>query len=104
MLPTDLVYSPEKMNYVKYCLTGKSITKGDQFVIMLPRSDIITREILDDYKKDQERLQTFPEKTKLMEEINVFLYTLYGMTKENISTLEVFHNTFCPDLTFYSHS
>jgi F0F1-type ATP synthase delta subunit len=92
-LSDPAIDSEVKMRYVIEALKGKTIKKGVEVVVRLPRSDAIVNKILEEYEEDKRVLLETPI-SKLEGEINERVYRLYGLDENDIKVIEEFLERF----------
>ncbi|KXB01519.1 hypothetical protein AKJ43_03330, partial [candidate division MSBL1 archaeon SCGC-AAA261D19] len=89
-----IVDTKEKAKFVKLALEGKSFKKGEKIEILVPKSNKIVKEILEEYEKDKKELEEMPTVEELEEEINQIVYDLYDLDEEDIKVIENFLEKF----------
>jgi len=89
-----LVDTEEKAEFVKKSFEGDSVKKGEKIEILVPKSNQDVKEILEEYRKDKEKLEEMPSIEELEEEINEIVYELYGLDEEDIDVIEDFLEKF----------
>lgn len=89
-----LVDTEEKALFIKKALEGKSVRKGEKIEILVPRSNEVVKEILEEYRNDKEKLKEMPTVEELEGEINEIVYDLYDLNEEDIEVIEDFLEKF----------
>lgn len=88
------VDTSEKAVLVKKYLDGKNVKRGEEVEILIPRSNAVVKEILEEYEKDKNKLEQLPQIKKIEDRIDQIVYRLYGLDKEDIEMVEEFLRKF----------
>jgi len=86
-----VVDSEAKAEYVKAALTGRKISKGEKITILIPRAEAFAKEALAQRQKDVHEAQGI---SALEDEINEFVYKLYGLDENDKKVIEEFLSKF----------
>jgi hypothetical protein len=87
------VYSTAKADYVVTTLKGTRAKKDEKKRILIPKSDAIVEEILNNLESDKAQIKS-PSVAELEDEINGLVYTLYGLNEEDVKVIEDFLKRF----------
>jgi len=87
------VESEIKADYVVTALKGTRAKKDEKKQILIPKSDAIVEEILNNLESDKAPIKS-PSVAELEDEINGLVYTLYGLNEEDVKVVEDFLNRF----------
>lgn len=88
------VDSEIKAEFVKSALKGKKVGKNEKIQLLLPKSDFITKEIIEEWKKDKKKIKEEPTISTLENEINELVYRLYNLNDEDKKIIEEFLSKF----------
>ncbi|MFW6196246.1 MAG: Eco57I restriction-modification methylase domain-containing protein [Thermoplasmatota archaeon] len=89
-----LVDTEEKAGFVEKALKEDSVRKGEKIEILVPKSNKVVKEILEEYRKDKQKLDEMPPVEELEEEINQIVYDLYDLDDKDIEVIENFLEKF----------
>ncbi len=87
------VESSAKADYVITALKGTRAKKDEKKQILIPKSDAIVEEILNNLESDKAQIKS-PSVAELEDAINGLVYTLYGLNEKDVEVIDDFLGRF----------
>jgi hypothetical protein len=87
------VESTAKADYVVTTLKGTRAKKDEKKQVLIPKSDAIVEEILNNLEGDKAQIKS-PSVAELEDKINELVYTLYGLNEKDVAVIEGFLRRF----------
>jgi hypothetical protein len=87
------VDSTAKADYVVTALKGTKAKKDEKKQILIPKSDAIVEEILNNLESNKAQIKS-PSVAELEDKINGLVYTLYGLNKKDVEVIDDFLRRF----------
>ncbi len=87
------VDSTAKANYAVTALKGTRAKKDEKKQVLIPKSDAIVEEILNNLESDKAQIKS-PSVAELEDEINELVYTLYGLNEKDVEVIANFLRRF----------
>jgi type I restriction-modification system DNA methylase subunit len=88
------VDSIKKAEYVQLSLKGRKVRKNDRLQLLVPKSDSIVNDIIEQWKRDREKVEEAPTVSTLEDRINELVYELYGLDEDDKKVIEEFLERF----------
>lgn len=79
----------EKAQYLVLALVNRKVKQDETIKILIPRNNLIVKEILDKLKKTDEKIKSKPLEHH-EEELNDLVYQLYGLDEKDLEVIEKF--------------
>lgn len=89
-----VVDTQEKAEFVRMALEGRNVSKDETVEVLVPKSNSVVEEILEEYEEDHDRLEEGATVEELEEEINEVVYDLYGLDEDDVEVIEDFLEKF----------
>jgi len=94
------VDSTAKPDYVVAALKGTRAKKDEKKQVLIPKSDAIVEEILNNLESDKAQIKS-PSVAELEGKINGLVYTLYGLNEKDVEVIDDFLRGFSSVQTKY---